>query len=683
MFELSPSSSNLLDRSSLDRHAAQDAARADQAPPSAMWRMLASGTGKQKLPKGLDAAWDRGAGYLRRRMLRRHKFLKRAGDILSTQPRFTAMSRPALLEVAEHMRDKFRLGRETPGDLNEAFGLIRELIFRQFELRLHRVQIASALAIHFGSVAELATGEGKTLAATLPAIVAGWRGRGCHVITVNDYLARRDADDMRPIYRACGLSVSHVDGRMSAPERRRAYLADVTYVTHKEVAADFLRDRLQLGESSNLAPALVRKRLQDVDQRAAQLDALVLRGLQVAIIDEVDSVLIDEAVTPLIIAGEAPNREQMQAYRQAAEFAGQFRPDVHFTIDARYREIQLTHAGRLHLYELVRGLGGLWAAPRRREELMVQALVAREFFLRGEQYVVKDDKVVIIDETTGRLQPDRSWREEELELSTPKDTLARVSFQRFFRLYRQLGGMTGTAEEAQAELWQIYHLATVGIPTHRPVARRRWPDRVFVSADAKWRALLEHVRDVNRTGRPILVGTRSVESSQRFAEMLEAAGLSCHVLNAVHHQQEAQRIREAGEKGRITVATNMAGRGTDIKLGVGVRDLGGLHVVAAERNESGRLDRQLFGRAGRQGDPGSAVAFVSLDDELIRRYGSRLAAMTLKARGDACGELPPRYARLFDTAQRRAESLALGKRKSVLKNDDWLDDALGFAGRAP
>ncbi len=663
--------------------------------PSATWRMLGSARGKQKLPKGLDALWDSGVGIVRRSMLRRHRYLNRANQILASQARFGPLSEGALRDIAERMRDKFRLGRETPDDLDTAYGLIRELVYRQFGFRLHRSQVAAALALHFGCIAELATGEGKTLAATLPAIVVGWRGRGCHVITVNDYLATRDLATMKPLYEACGLSAAAIDGEMRHESRRAAYQADVTYVTNKEVAADFLRDRLALGQAKGLTTTLVRQILaRGNPEEATASDQLVMRGLESAIIDEADSVLIDEAVTPLIIAGDAPNAEQMASFVEAHDLANRLEPEVHFEVDVRYKEINFTAAGRIFLREITREMGGMWSVARRREELISQAITAREFYKRDEQYVIQpdedgDDRVVIIDEGTGRLQPDRTWREglhqaieakEKVKLTPPKETLARVSFQRFFRMYRHMGGMTGTAEEARNELWQIYHRPAVPIPTHRPCIREQSADRVFVTEEAKWHGIVAEIERVHADGRPILVGTRSVESTKCLSALLDEAGIEHRVLNAVNHDEEAAIVAEAGQAGRVTVATNMAGRGTDIKLGPNVRDKGGLHVIVAERNESGRVDRQLFGRAGRQGDPGSCAVFVSLEDELIRRYGSRLSTVTWKTRGDGSGELSAKAARMFRVAQRKAESVALNQRKNVLRNDDWLDDSLGFAG---
>jgi len=654
----------------------------NQPVPSAMWRMLASRAVKQKLPKGIDAVWDAAVGLVVPFVPRRGRLMRKAAAIVALESEYTDLSDARLRESLAQMRSEFRVGRTSREQLDHAFAMLREAAWRSLELRPYPEQIAAALALNAGCVAEMATGEGKTLAATLPATIAGWRGRGCHVITVNDYLAKRDAEWMAPMYRYCGLSVAHIEGPTPAPERRRGYNADVTYLTNKEVAADYLRDRLALGRTTRLPSALLDK----MTDGEKSLDKLVMRGLEYGIVDEADSVLIDEAVTPLIISGEAPNSQQTAAFAQAAKVAAELDLEKHFRIDQRYREVTLTSEGRQRAADLSEPFGGIWRGSRRREELLTQALTARQLYQHGKQYVVQDEKVVIVDEFTGRLMPDRTWRDglhqaveakENLEVQPPKDTLARISFQRFFRGYRVLSGMTGTAWEGRHEFWLIYHMPVVRIPTHRRCARRQNPGRVFHSPEAKWEAIVDEIKKIHETGRPILVGTRSVRSSEHLSKLLTESSLEHEVLNAVRHAEEASIVAEAGQEGRITVATNMAGRGTDIKLGRGVEGKGGLHVITTEWHESGRIDRQLFGRCGRQGDPGSTESYASFGDELIVRYHRRLARRA-NGDGEASGPSGRRAVRL---AQHRAERLALRQRKQVLKTDDWLDEFLGFAGK--
>ena len=657
------------------------------SPPSTTWRMLAQRASSQELPKGLDAAWDTAAAYVHRLVPRRRRYLHWAQAVVAMEKEMAEMSEARLREQGEQVREVFMRGREGLALRQRAFAIVREVAFRQLGERPFPVQVAGAMAIEDGNIVEMATGEGKTLAATMPATLAGWRGKGCHIVTTSDYLAQRDAEWMGKVYRFCGLTVGYVQGGMPPPERRQAYLADITYATNKEVTADYLRDRLSLGRLPGLSAALLAK---IVDGVGSGTDRLVQRGLHCAIVDEADSILIDEAVTPLIISGEAPNPEQVEAFQQAAELARELQGPEHYKLNPRYREVDLTPAGKQRLGELSEPMGGLWHGARRREELVVQALTAREYYLHGKQYVVQENKVVIVDEFTGRLMPDREWRDglhqavsakEQVEVQSPKDTYARISFQRYFRLYRKLSGMTGTAAEGMREFWQIYHRAVVAIPTNRPCIRAHAPDRVFATAEAKWDAIVAEIQRKHAEGRPVLVGTRSVRASQHLSRLLEPQGLEHNVLNAVNEAMEAQIIAEAGQPGKITVATNMAGRGTDIKLGRGVADQGGLHVIATERHEAGRIDRQLFGRAGRQGDPGSAVAMVSLADELVVRHTPRLAASLRKRFGKRVGEVSTALTRrTFDIAQRRGERLSLRQRKGVLRTDDWLDEYLGFAG---
>jgi len=649
--------------------------------------MLDQRRASKDLPTGLDALWDRAVGLVRRAAISRRTFLRRAKQILRLEKDVADQADAKLRELAQLLRAAFRCGKDTPGDLDRAAALVREVAIRQIGIKHFAVQVAGALALEAGCIVEMATGEGKTVTATIPAVIAGWRGKGCHIITANDYLAGRDAQDMGSIYRFCGLTVASVDPEMPPPARRQAYLADITYTTNKEASADFLRDRLALGRLRGLSEALLTK---IVDGSGGGTDRLVQRGLNYAIVDEADSILIDEAVTPLIISGEAPNPQQVEAFREGVQLASLLSPDKDYRVNYRYREVELTAAGKRRLAEFGKEMGGLWHGKRRREELVTQALTASQLFLQDKQYVVQDDKVVIVDEFTGRLMPDREWRDglhqavtakEDLEVQPPKDTYARISFQRFFRMYRQLSGMTGTAAEGTAEFWQVYHLPIVIMPTNRPCIRRVMRDRVFATAQAKWRAIVQDIRRLNATGRPVLVGTRSVGASEHLSELLTAEGMDHQVLNAVRHAEEAQIVAGAGKNGRITVATNMAGRGTDIKLGPGVAAAGGLHVIASERHEARRIDRQLFGRSARQGDPGSAQAFVALEDELLARHAPHVGKIMRKRYGQADREVSSTSTRaIFNLAQKRAERMALRQRKAVLKTDDWLNEHLGFAG---
>ncbi len=650
--------------------------------------MLEQRISDKPLPRGLDAAWDVGMGLIDGLKPRRKIFLRRAKKVLALEKHFSQMTDSNLRKAAIELREIFRRHRDTHSDIERAFALVREVVVRQIGNKPFPVQIAGAFAIDDGCIAEMATGEGKTLTATMPATVAGWRGRGCHIITVNDYLAQRDAEWMGKIYRFCGLSVAYIEQAMSADDRRAAYQADITYCTNKEVSADFLRDRLALGSVRGLSSALLAKITRG---GRSIIDRLIQRGLNFAIIDEADSVLVDEAITPLIISGPAPNPEQVEAFRQAADIVSNLRQDTDYRVNGRYREVELTNEGKNRLAQEAETFGDIWQGERRREEIATKALVAKELYSLDKQYVIDDGKVVIVDDFTGRLMPDRSWRDglhqaveakEKLEITPPKDTYARISFQRFFRMYRKLSGMTGTASEAAAEFWQIYHSPVVVIPTNRPCKRKILPDIVLPTEATKWKRILLEIRRVHERGRPVLVGTRSVRASEYISQMLKAEHLNHQVLNAVRHREEAQIIAGAGQAGKITVATNMAGRGTDIKLGRGVAESGGLHVIASERNESGRIDRQLFGRCGRQGDPGSTQAIVSLEDEFVSRYAKNIVAYLKKRHALNTDGISSKTTRaVFHLSQLRAEKLALRQRKSVMRTDHWLEEQLSFTGR--
>ncbi len=642
------------------------------APPSSFWRTLSKPPLRTRLPEGLDVLWDAAAARIVTTWPRTKKYLKRADAVLAMDDELSAMTETQLQEAMDITRAVFRRAREKPADVTRGFALVREAAHRRIGLKAYHTQVAAALAMHDGCIAEVATGEGKTLIATLPATVLGWSGRGCHVITVNDYLAERDADLMRPVYAACGLTVAHVTGDLQPDSRKAAYMADVTYTTNKEAAADYLRDRLVLGQRRGLTSTMLDHLESGRGLSTGGAAGLVMRGLENVVVDEADSVLVDEAVTPLIISGQSPNAQQVDAFVTASKLAPQLDERTHYTVDRQYRDVRLTAAGRQRVADLTDELGGVWTGLRRSEEMVVQALTAKELYLEGVQYVVKEDKVVIVDEATGRLMPDREWRDglhqavsakEGVKVEPPKVTMARVSFQRFFRMYRRLSGMTGTAWEERRELWQTYRTPTVAIPTNRPCVRTLADDCVSPTKEAKWAAVADAVETGHATGRPVLVGTRSVGDSETLSALLKERGVEHAILNAVHHEAEAETVSQAGQPERVTIATNMAGRGTDIKLGEGVADMGGLLVIATARHDTRRVDRQLFGRAGRQGDPGSAEMFVSLEDELIRQHG-RL------------GWLPWRFFR----AQQRAQGRSRAQRRGVLKNDEKTADSLGFAG---
>lgn len=565
-----------------------------------------------------------------------------------------------------------------------AFALIRELSDRILGMRHFDVQVIGAFAMIKGMLAEMATSEGKTLTATLVAGAAGLAGVPIHIVTVNDYLAGRDAELMGPLYASLGLSVGIVVGGQNAAERRAAYACDITYCTNKELAFDYLRDRLVLGQSAGDL-TLKMESLHSPSPRSQQLR---LRGLHFALVDEADSVLVDEARTPLIISGAAETAIDADTVASALELAAGLEAGADFIVSNEERRIHLTVAGQARVAAFAQVLGGHWRSVVSREELARQALSAIHLFNRGEHYVVTDDKVQIVDEYTGRIMPDRLWSDglhqmiehkEGCVLSTRRSTIARITYQRFFRRYRRLAGMSGTLQPVAAELWRVYRLPVVTIPTAKPIRRIHRPDVVAATDEEKWRVIVARVASLHERGVPILIGTRSVASSERASAELHAAGLPHTVLNATQDRREAEIVAEAGERGRITVATNMAGRGTDIHLADGVGDLGGLHVIMTERHDARRIDLQLAGRAGRQGDPGSFEAILSLEDALMDTDSGVALSGIAKAANRFLGDWAGREASNY--AQRRAERLHARMRADLLRSDQWQMKTLAFSGK--
>jgi preprotein translocase subunit SecA len=570
----------------------------------------------------------------------------------------------------------------------QTFALVREVADRVLGMRHFDVQLLGGWILLQGQIAEMETGEGKTLTATLPACTAALAGIPVHIITVNDYLANRDAALMTPLYQTLGLTVGVIKVDMDPAARQKAYACDITYCTNKQLTFDYLRDQLTLGSQQNRL-AFQCERLYNNQPR---IDQLLLRGLCFAIVDEADSVLIDEARTPLILSRESDSQAQQQLYTEALHLAKQLQDEVDFHIDHRDRTVTLSEKGKLRLQGLSQPLGSLWQATRRREALICQGLRALHLYQRDQDYLIRDDTVQIIDEFTGRVMADRSWEgglhqlievKEHCSLSNQKETLARISYQQFFRRYLRLAGMTGTAQEVANELRAVYGIGVVKISPRLPLKRVQYPTQVFPSQDKKWQALVKRVRIYHDQQRPVLIGTRSLAASEQVSHFLHSAGLHHEVLNARQDLFEATLIAHAGEPGRITVATNMAGRGTDIRLASGVADLGGLHIIATERHESGRIDRQLFGRCGRQGEPGSFECLLSLEDEIVMRYSPRLLHRFVSQSGGKAGAFGGRLSRFtFSLAQRLAEHHHAGLRRDLLKVDKHLENLLAFSGRS-
>jgi len=536
---------------------------------------------------------------------------------------YQELSDEALRKKSLELRFRSKSGEPPRRLLPEAFALVRIAAWRTLGMRHFDVQLLGGMAMVRGSIAEMQTGEGKTLTATLPVYLHALRGKGAHIATVNDYLAGRDAKWMGPLFRLLGLQVGVIQSGMTSQQRRAAYACDLTYGTAKEFGFDFLRDRLlSYKQHDNLPGALA------VEGNVTASDTPVQRGLYFALVDEADSVLIDDARTPLVISaapGEA-EQQQVSCFQWAARAAPQFEEGLHYTYDHEKRKADLTFAGRQAVRMLERPAALATTGFVDMYDYVERAIMVAREFHRDRHYVVQRGEIQIVDESTGRVAEGRKWSQgihqaveakEGVEVTVDAGTAARITVQDFFRQYRHLAGMTGTAITSRGELKRIYHRRVEVIPTNRPMRRKELPPRVFATADEKWKAIVDEVVEMHDAGRPVLIGTRTIDKSEQLSHRLSQRNISHQVLNAHRIAEEATIIAEAGQRGRVTVATNMAGRGTDIRLGEGVVELGGLHVIGSELHDTPRIDRQLFGRCGRQGDPGSYRQFLSLEDDVL------------------------------------------------------------------
>ena len=570
--------------------------------------------------------------------------------------------------------------------LPRAFALVRSACAHVTGVALYDTQLIAARVMLDDRLAEMATGEGKTHAAMLAAAVAALGGVPVHLITANDYLAGRDAASLEPVYRFLGLSVGCVLPGMDAGERRRAYACDVAYCTAKELIFDYLRDR----SAGTLARGELRRRLRGQAEDPAAATP-VLRGLCLALIDEADSVLLDEARTPFVLAQQRHDPGEARMHRVALDLAGSLEPDgTFFRVHLPSRSVELTQAGRRRVAAAAHMLEGAWRHRRFREELVELALTALHLYRRDLDYVVRDGRVEIVDPNTGRVAVGRIWSrglhqlielKEGCEPSPVQRTIAQLTFQRFFPRYLKLGGMSGTLCEARGELLGIYGLDVEAVPLRTPGRRRELPLRVFATARQRLRATVLSIRDHHAQGRPVLVGTDSVADSERLSRYLRRLRLEHRVLNARQDADEARLVAEAGEPGRITVATNMAGRGTDIRLAPAAAAAGGLHVISCQQNAARRIDRQLHGRAGRQGDPGSVETLLSLHEGLLARHLTPQFRLALQCACAGRGELPGFLAAaLVRRVQRSEERRAWRDRARVMRHDEEMERRLGFGG---
>lgn len=583
------------------------------------------------------------------------------------------------------LRYRARSGEPLDKLLVEGFALVREAARRTKNMRHFEVQLLGGAAAHHGSIIEMQTGEGKTLTATLPMYLAALDGKGAHLATVNDYLAQRDADLMRPVYEALGMTIGVIQSQMQQAERSKAYACDITYGTANEMGFDFLRDRLLKRRIEEGARDLFGEMLGGHRGKSGGGEKPVQGDLHFMLVDEADSILIDEARTPLIISAAPGEDEEIaaEAYTWSAEVAPRFEEDTpqhegHYEYDAKDKKVDLTLMGRRLVREMLKPPAMDKLPLSTIYEYLERAIKVDREMILDRHYVVRDGEIVIVDEFTGRLAEGRKWRaglhqaieaREGVDVTFETAQAARVTIQDLFLRYRRLSGMTGTASTSARELSKIYQVYVTPIPTNRPPIRRQLPTLVFGTEEQKWQAIVEDVAEQHAVGRPVLIGSRSIDKSERLASMLDARGIEATVLNAKHVEREAEIVAAAGQPGKVTVATNMAGRGTDIKLGEGVHELGGLYVVCTELHESQRIDRQLIGRCGRQGDPGAYRQFLSLDDEILMQgFGPKKAA-ALKARGLKLSGQLARYEKLFKAAQRKVERRHFRDRKVMLYHD--------------
>ncbi|OMF61449.1 preprotein translocase subunit SecA [Paenibacillus sp. FSL R5-0490] len=586
------------------------------------------------------------------------RLTKMAEEIDALASDMEKLSDEQLREKTEEFKARYQKGETVDDLLTEAFAVVREGAKRVLGLYPYPVQLMGGISLHDGNISEMKTGEGKTLTATMPVYLNALTGKGVHVVTVNEYLASRDATEMGQLYEFLGLSVGLNLNGLSKEEKQAAYAADITYSTNNELGFDYLRDNMVLYKEQK-----------------------VQRPLHYAVIDEVDSILIDEARTPLIISGSA--QKSTQLYIQANAFVSRLKKDEDFTYDEKTKGVQLTEEGMTKA-EKAFGIDNLFDISHvALNHHITQALKAHSSMHLDVDYVVQDDEIVIVDQFTGRLMKGRRYSDglhqaieakEGLEIQNESMTLATITFQNYFRMYEKLAGMTGTAKTEEEEFRNIYNMNVVVIPTNRPIARDDRADLIYATMDGKFRAVVEDIAERHKKGQPVLVGTVAIETSEIISKYLSKKGVPHNVLNAKNHGREAEIILDAGKQGAVTIATNMAGRGTDIKLGEGVKEIGGLCVIGTERHESRRIDNQLRGRSGRQGDPGVTQFYLSMEDELMRRFGSdNMKSMMERLGMDDTQPIQSKMvSRAVESAQKRVEGNNFDARKQLLSYDDVL-----------
>jgi len=632
---------------------------------------------------GFDAFINGGVGRAYRLYPHRLFLLQEAKKIAKLSLSYELLNEQQFAQKILEIRQKIKISstKERKDILLHAFAIACEASFRSLQIRPYTVQILGALAMYKNFIIQMHTGEGKTITAGLTAILQAWGGKPCHIVTSNDYLAERDSKTLEPLYQLCGLTVGFIDGEMKNKERQTNYQKSIVYATSNEILADFLRDQRESSYAENFNQFLLK------NLKHESTEGEVLQGLHNIIIDEADSLLADEATTPLIISVPKENKPLMDAISSMKGIANHLIKKKHYNLNNKHKEVYFTQEGKELIENLSKSISPLWRSENRREYLIKQAIVAKEFYLKGVDYVIMEEKLIIVDSKTGRMMPNRSWgnglhqtieAKENIPFSDPTETHIKMSFQRFFRFYKNISGMSGTLQKLEPELWHIYNLPTMKIPKRIPNKYKILKEKIVATKERKWLLVVEEIGKIHQQKQPILVGTRSIEDSENLSKALTALSIPHQILNALYHKEEAEIIAKAGELAMVTIATNMAGRGTDIKVVKEALEIGGLHVIATERHDSERIDMQLFGRTARKGEAGTVQRVVSLEDELLVNKSSDWIRRQFKY---YIGSWIGRYLILlfYKRIQKKSDRQASKIRKNILKNDFETMKMLSFS----
>ncbi|MAC83934.1 MAG: hypothetical protein CL624_07345 [Arcobacter sp.] len=638
---------------------------------------------EKKSHNGLDRLVHLGIGKIYKKVILHKRLNEIAKKIYDNSQQHSFLSDQELEMLLLKYKRMFKLSKIDDKGVYSSISTICEVCFRVFGYRPYYEQIMGVLGQYYGFAIQMLPGEGKTITAAISGVIAGWSGKPCHIITSNDYLASRDAQIMTPLYNGCLLSVGHIIGEMKDEKRSENYKCNVVYATSKELLADFLRDQISDQKINNFDNFLFNKLFNGISSSKPR----VMQGMYTAIVDEADSVLADEALTPLVISESTDNEVLKDAIYCIFGLIKKFKNEIHYKVDEEFKDISLTNEGKILLDELDKEFPIIWRTYERKTFLLIQALNAKELYVNGRDYIINEEnKIVLVDEKTGRLMPGKSLSgglhqaieaKENLELTSPTKTNIKMSFQRFFRLYTKLSGMSGTLQNIENELWSIYELPVIEIPKRIANTYTFKTIAILENIDSKMKAIVDEIIEVNSTGQAILVGTTSINESEALSNILKSKGIVCTTLNAKHHKEEDEIVAQAGYYKSIVISTNIAGRGTDIKINKEIEELGGLHVIATQLGDSKRVDLQLFGRTARQGQVGSVKVFLSLEDKLLYKK------LPLKIFNYLKKNIDKNYIKkisilLYQLSQRSEEKKSSKLRIKMLKNDYDFNKRISF-----